>query len=301
MIPPIRHLAAICLLCVVLPAAAGAETLHADFADGECFVRTESGWLPLSSGDLVAEDAVIRMGPGALLEIGGESIRLSIAKEGIYDLARTVGEARERRPWNPGRILASIALKNEAGFGHRVETVMGVRAKQQNFPTEGLLEWVDEEDPAQLVRDGAAALEAGRIDEAVSRFDDAVSAVDPDPIGTRITIAGHWIRAGMSALALRFLTPAEADGFHPRFGEISLLKARLLLETGSFDEAVELLDRTIPLLESGSDAQAGWILLAIAHRGTGSVSDARQALEHARAVDPASELAKEAENLAGQL
>jgi len=293
------------VLCLVLAAfPAAAQNLRVEYSEGEVQVAAGSGWKDLNPGDSLPATAKIRLAADGLLDLAQGSTRLSVSQPGTYVVADLLAAAKKVSSWQLGQVVGTKlkgAVSGTASVqGARASTAGGARAGKAGEPAP--IEWVEASESDEAIADGRYLMEAGRYDEALQVFQDALKKAEAGEAGTlTYYIASVHAHQSRTALALRSLDRVKLEPQEPMYGELVLLKGQLLLESLAFNDALALFTRQLQLNPAGDFAQALLILTSYSYRGLGKNDGARESLQKAVRLNAGSELGQEASRLLSQL
>ena len=262
-----------------------------DYLDGIVEIREGTSWIEIDLGDELFADSVIRLDEDTMVEISGKGMRLTITEQGIYSVADLLDNNNRVASWGIGSVLGSKlgALTGESKQGKTA--VMGVRAAAADSGPE--LSWMDEGE--ELLAEGKLLLQSGDYEEAVEIFEEGYDFADIDEEQQFLFHIGYaYALQGRNAQAMKYLTQVEAEISAPFFADLVLLKGQLLVQSLSFQAAIELFDLYLKSLPGGEHSQAILFLSAICRQGLNDEAEAFSLLKAARDLDPASEIGRAA-------
>lgn len=287
-------------LAVALAAPAAAQEITVSWIEGSVGRQVAGGWKAVLLGDSLPLDSTVRLEAKALLECTSAGDRLLLSKPGLYSLKALLGQLRAARQAGADKALGTVLSRLVSKPAWYQEAVGGVRGADQSG---GGMEdqWIVE-DASTNIKAGKELLEAGKAVEAAAQFETACQAAD----GETLMDAQFWLAearsmAGESAKAWRLvssLTPYEGADWAPDF---ILLKAKVLVDASSFEEAAAWLQGPGLSLQSDNYRAPSWhFLLGLAYRGAGDGARANQAFSRAAALSPDSDIGKAAAALKGR-
>jgi tetratricopeptide (TPR) repeat protein len=282
------------LLFLVLTAASSlpAEPLTVEYLDGVLEVQRGGRWAPVDFGDLLQESDLVRLAPGALAELSSGSVRLTLSSAGTYRVADLLASSRRVASWGVAALM-SDKLKTIAQSGQKGEvTTMGVRGAEAGAVT---LEWM--EGGQETVEQGQVLMAAGKYEQAARLFEEGLdSALDQQEEQTLLFYAGYsWALAGRDTQAWRHLLRVQDDPRSAWFSELVLLKGRLLIESLSFRQALDLFDRYLQSYPGGAQIQEVTFLSGLCWAGLGDSGQAQALLRRTWEIDPSSAVGREAQ------
>jgi tetratricopeptide (TPR) repeat protein len=273
---------------LVAAAAAFAQSLTVEYLDGTIELKTSKGWSALSIGDQVAVNGSIRVSQGGSVEFSLGKMRLSILKDGTYDISQLTKASEAGGDQGLGAAIAqklrSLSQGRQGG-----STTGGARGAEQD---RGNILWADDsETSGQQISD---LLSNGRYAEAIPVINKAVSEETgfAQKQEYHYYLASAYFALGESARAYRAISqtaPDAAAGYYPNY---VLLKASILLDGGAYTDALALLGVFLGSNPQTSYAQTAYLISALCSRGLGDQKTAKDALTKGLALDPNSDAAK---------
>lgn len=276
------------------------DDLGIRYREGEVSVRHADTWIPISIGDEVASDAVLRLGPDSYLELGDGTIALKIGRPGIYRIADSLeahaAEASESLFSRIQRRLRSV-LPASAG---RDPVTAGTRADET--PSIAEIEWIGGESVAELIEEGRFALASENIAMAVELFDEAALFATPAEEPEAAFYLGYSLfLSGESREALYWLQVYEPEADTYYYHEYVLTLAQAHLDVSAADEATGLLANY--LQSPGSEAElrpSAHLLMGLGYRMSGRLTRANRELNRVLSLAPESPEAAVATELLGR-
>lgn len=272
----------------LLAASAFAQSYSVTYSDGTVELKTIKGWSAISIGDTVPANASVRVSGSGSLELTRGKARITILKDGTYDVASL---ARASEKSGAGGVGATIAQKIQSltTDKSKTTTVGGVRAAEQGQQS---VTWAEESDE---VRSEVAALIAEKkyldaVKTLNSALKDTSSQADAEEFRYLTGVA--YYGAGRPAKAYRALSKVSADPGAQWYANYILLKAQLLVDSSDFSSALSLLRPFVSANPAGESAQLAYLLTYYCQKGLGNAADAKAALEAGYQIDPATDTAK---------
>ena len=225
-----------------------AQSSIVQFADGAVQIKSGTAWKALDIGQALAADAVVRLGPGALLELSAEGGRsLMLSKAGIYELAPLWKSAPAAKS-SATKVLGVVERMVAGTSAAPPSAVAGVRGASSD--SEDLLWLEDAEDPEALYASGRKAESEGRFAEAAVLYAEALrvtkdrSSLDKERAAvSAYSAARAFVAAGQMGRALSALKSADPDYSKEIRPFYALLEAALLAEFGDAEGARALVER----------------------------------------------------------
>jgi len=284
------------VLAVFGLAAAGslsAQGFSISYLDGRVETRTPKGWTALGIGDIVAADAQVRVSDGGALELQKGKVRITILKDGTYDIANLARASDRPGAGAVGMVLVQ-KLHGLTSTASRGGTTGGVRGAAQGSDAD--VTWVDESD--ETLSRARSLIDQKKFPEAVALLGPAIddSGSDAEKVALTCLIATAWYGQGQPARAYRALStiaPAPGSEWYPR---VVVLKAQVLVDAGSYADALVLLSPFIAAYPTGESAQAAYLLSYYCQKALGDLSSAHDSLENGFRIDPSTETAKLIDN-----
>jgi Flp pilus assembly protein TadD len=285
-------------LFLLVALGAAAQELQVAYTEGRVELAVGGGWRELAPGDRIASNAKIRLAQDGFVELAQGATRFSVSQPGVYLVADLVSASNKVASWKLSQVVGG-KLKAAVSGGARGDssTVGGVRADMASAPK--AVTW--DTGSQEALKEGLAKLDEGRFDDALAVFQDALEAYPGEEAIFYYFIATTHSRQQQIAKAMRALQNAALEPGEPMYMEVVLLKGQLLLQSLAFDEALALFDNNLSRNTQGGFAQALLILSAYSYQGLGKGQRAREALEKAVRLDPASEQGREAAQLLTEL
>jgi len=276
------------IFALMLAVSAFAQSYSVTYADGNVELLTAKGWSSLSIGDSVPATASVRVSGSGSLELTRGKSRITILKDGTYDVSSL---ARASEKTGSGSVGANIAQKIQSLTSDKSKTsaVGGVRAAEQGQQS---VTWAEESDE---VRSEVAAMFAEKkYDDALKTLNNALkdtsSQADVEEF-TYLTGVAYY-GAGQPARAYKVLSKVEANPSAQWYANYVLLKAQLLVDSADFSGALSILRPFITSNPSGESAQVAYLLTYYCQKGLGNAADAKAALEAGYQIDPTTDTAK---------
>jgi tetratricopeptide (TPR) repeat protein len=286
------RLTALCLTFVLtIGSVALAQELQVAYLDGRLEVLKGGRWQEIASGEAIPSGAALRLDKYSVAELAAGEARITLSQPGTYSTAELLRTYRESSRWGVARLVAE---KLRALFSRRTTqpmTAMALRGEQ--IAEEQGMGWMDEE---QEALDNARQLLAdGRYKQAVAKLEAALATAGPEARAQYLYLIGYgYSMAGGNGPALKALEQVEAPASAPYFADYVLLKSRLLAEGEAYGRALELLDSLPDLSPAPEVAQPALFLSAYCAQQLGDAASARQRLLKAQALDPESEIGRQA-------
>lgn len=288
----IRNLAALCVtFLLMIGAVAFAQELRVEYLDGRLEVLKGGRWQEAGSGEAIPSGVTLRLGEHSVAELAAGEARITLSQPGTYSTAELLRAYRESSRWGVGRLVAE---KLRSLFGRPTAqpmTAMAVRGEE--VAEERGIGWMDEE---QEAFDKARQLLAeGRYEQAVAELEKALKTAGSEDRPQYLYLIGFaYSMAGRNGPALKALEQARLPVTDPYFADYALLRSRLLVEGQGYGQAQDLLE----LLLGGSPAievaQPAWFLSAYCAQQLGDPLSARERLLKAQALDPGSDIGRQA-------
>jgi len=239
------------------------------------------GWAPLS---------------GMIL---GTRKYIDLPLEEVYDLRADPSEATNLIPQNPSDL--DLLRARLAGFGAEwpgatLAETSEVRARLESLgyvarSAAQKARYTEQDDPKRLIRldqlmlDGIAQYQSGRIAEAVRTYQQVI-AERPDMSLAALRLAFIQWESGAVGPAIDTLRAAAArqpDAEAGRDWDVDVRLATYLADTGAVGEAIRMLERVIAADPRNTDARTG---LGIAYARSNRTDDALRTFNSIRETDP---------------
>ncbi len=273
---------------LVFAAGAFAQAFTVSYLDGVAELQVSKAWQALSIGDLVAATATVRISQNGSLELQRAQSKITILKDGVYDMAALIKAAGTGATAAAGGSLAK-KLQTLVTEKPKSETVGGVRAEQAGT---GSVMWVDESDETrtkvQALFDQKQYTDALKVlNQAIA---DSSSDLDPDEL-TYLTGVAYY-GAGQTARAYKALTKVTPQPDAPWYARYVILKSQVLVDTLNFKDALAVLNPFISAYPTGEATQMAFLLSYYSQKGLGDAAAAKAALDAGYNLDPSTDTAK---------
>ncbi len=272
----------------MLAASAFAQSYSVTYSDGTVELKTTQGWTPLSIGDAVPASASVRISQSGSLEMIRGKARITILKDGTYDIAY-LARASEKSGASGVGAAISQKLQSLTSDKPKSTTVGGVRAAEQGQQS---VTWAEESD--EVRSEVSSSLAQKNYKEALKTLDDAIkNASSPADEAEFTYLTGvAYYGAGQTAKAYHALAKVTADPSAQWYPNYILLKAQTLVDSADFSGALEVLRPFVAANPSGETAQIAYLLTYYCQKGLGNAADAKAALEAGYQIDPKTDTAK---------
>jgi len=223
------------VLSIVVCTAIGALDFTVNYAEGSVETNADGGWHAVFAGETVSGSDQIRIGPGAFVELRGDSGVVRLSRPGTFavrDLSHLEESATELDT-AVGSLLRALVFKREI----RETTTAGARAS--DAASEPEVEWAGGMSAWDLMAKGIEYLAAGDPEEAYFEFEEAYLWAEPDEqsrIGYLYALTASQI--GERDLAREILAEIPLSDDEYWYVDAQLLRAELLLESGDAPGAV---------------------------------------------------------------
>jgi len=287
-------------ILIVVSFPVSGQTLFIDYLEGFVERSTNSYWEEVYIGDELSVDSTIRVSENGFAEFSLGDLKISVKQDGIYMLSDLVGSSKQVSSWGLGNLVSTKIKTALTSSGSGQTAVMGVRGAAAGGETD--IEWIEAGGSAELLQEGMTLLEKARYNEALDIFNEglAISFGEEEQlflyyVGYTQSLKGH------PALALNTLEMVEVDPQSSYYSDLILLRGRMLIESLSFNEALEFFKSHTNRYPEGDLTQAVLLLSSYCYRGLEDTFQALQVLQRAYELNPDSALGKEAQRLMGEL
>jgi tetratricopeptide (TPR) repeat protein len=275
----------------MIGAVASAQELRVIYLDGRLEVLRQGRWQEAGSGETIPSGATLRLGQHSVAELISGEARITLSQPGTYSTTELLRAYRESSRWGVARLMAEKLRFLFGRQGTQPMTAMALRGEE--MVEEQGIGWMDEE---QEALDRARQLLAdGHYEQAVAELERALKMAGPEAKPQFLYLIGFgWSMAGKNGPALKALEQAQPPASAPYFADYVLLKSRLLAEGEGYRQALELLDTLLGLSPVLDVAQPAWFLSAYCAQQLGDSLSARERLRKAQALDPGSDIGRQA-------
>jgi tetratricopeptide (TPR) repeat protein len=266
-----------------------AQAFSVSYLDGSVDLKTTKGWKALAIGDMVPVESSVRVSQNGSLELLRGKTRITLLKDGTYELASVVKSSEKPVM---GGVGTAIAQKLQSLTTEKPTTstaVGGVRGADQSSTS---VTWADENDETRS--QVQALLDNRKFAEAIQMLNQAISDTTTESEKNEFTYlkAVAYYGDGQAAQAYRALvrvTPQPEDSWYARY---IILKAQVLVDTRNFSDALALLTAFISANPSGEATQVAYLLSSYCQKGLGDAAGAKDSLNAGYTLDPSSDTAK---------
>jgi len=282
-----RTLLLVAVFAAVVLVGVSAQAFTVSYLDGTVELQTAKGWSAVSIGDRIPADATVRISDTGSLELVRTGAKITILKDGVFAVAGLAAGASS----GTSGVAGSIAQKLQTLVTEKPKSSAagGVRGADQSAPD---VTWVDENDEtraqAQALLDkkdwkGASLL----LQDAIKN---AGSDTDVAEFGYMLAVA--YDGAGQTARAYRALSKVNADPSAAWYARYVILRAKVLVDSRSFSDALGVLTPFISAYPTGEATQMAYLLTGISQEGLGNKSAARSAFDTGYQLDSTTDTAK---------
>jgi tetratricopeptide (TPR) repeat protein len=273
---------------LVLTAGIFAQAFSVSYLDGVAELQAAKVWKALSIGDKVPPDASVRISQNGSLELLRGKFRITILKDGVYDMA-ALAKATDKS--GAGGIGSTIAQKlaSLTTEKSKASQVGGVRAGEQGS---GPVLWVDENDETRgRVQ---ALLDQKQFADALKVLDQAItdSSEDADKAEFTYLTGVAYYGNGQTARAYHALAQISPQPDASWYARYVILKSQVLVDTSNFKDALAILSPFVAAFPTGEATQVAYLLTYYSQKGLGDQASARAALDAGYKLDPSTDTAK---------
>jgi tetratricopeptide (TPR) repeat protein len=276
------------VFALVLTAGISAQAFSVSYLDGVAELQAAKVWKALSIGDKVPADGSVRISQNGSLELLRGKLKITILKDGVYDMAVL---ARAADKSGAGGIGSTISQKLASLTTEKptATQVGGVRGAAQG---EAPVTWVDENDETRgrvqtLLDDKKFADALQVLDQAIK---DSTDNTDKAEFTYLMGVA--YYGNGQTARAYHALEQISPDPDAHWYARYVILKSQVLVDTSNFKDALAILSPFIAAFPTGEATQVAWLLTYYSQKGLGDQASARAALEAGYKLDPSTDTAK---------
>ena len=276
------------------------QNVTVEYLEGFVEISRDSNWEEVYIGDELPLDSTIRVSENGFAEFLLGDLKISVKEDGIYLLSDLVGSSKRVSSWGLGDLVSTKIKTALISSGSGQTAVMGVRGAAAGGETD--IEWIEAGGSADLLKEGMTLLEKARYSEALDIFNEGLAISFGEEEQLFLYYVGYTQSLkGQSALALNTLERVEVDPQSSYYSDLILLRGRMLIESLSFNEALEFFKSHTNRYPEGDLTQAVLILSSYCYRGLDDTFQALQVLQRANELNPDSALGKEAQRLMEEL
>jgi TolA-binding protein len=278
----------VAVLIAVFATSAFAQGFTVNYLDGTVELQSSKGWSPVSIGDKVPPDSMIRISQSGSLELLRARTKITLLKDGVYSMASLSAAAGNGGSSGVGSTIAR-KLQTLVVEKPKSNAVGGVRGAEQGTTS---VTWVDEDDETRTkVRD---YLDSGRYKDAVSLLNTSIkeSSSDSDTAEFTYLLGVAYYGEGQTARAFRSLisiTPQPDVSWYARY---VILKAQVLVDSQNYSDALGVLTPFISAYPTGEAAQVAYLLSGLSKSALGDKPGAKAAFDTGFQLKPQSDTAK---------
>lgn len=268
------------LLCLTSPLSA--VDLKIDYLDGNLeYRRDNNAWQQLAIGDLIPEEASIRLSGNGFAELSAGARKITLTKDGVYnndDLA-----SDNTNSINLRQLIGSkfSSLINRADTSKN--TAAAVRARRAS--DYGSIAW--EDDSTDYLQDGMTLMSKGDFLGARELFKRGAlwesGALQRECLFRQGEVEQILGNPRIARDTLTSIAPLETDPF---LGEYSVVMATLYIESREYAEADSILALYLDTNPKDEAAQSAWYLSALSMDAQGNKSGSRSNLQKAVELNP---------------
>jgi TolA-binding protein len=283
-----KRLLFVVALVAIAAAGAFAQAFTVNYLDGVVEQQTGKTWKALAIGDSVPADAVVKLSQTASLELQRGKTKISLLKDGTYDIASLAKAADKVTTTAVGSAITQ-KLQSLVAEKPKASAAGGVRGAEQGT---GGVTWVDEGDEskaqAQALLDQKQYTSAAKI--LAIAITDASSDQDTSELSYLLGVA--YYGAGQTTRAYSVLAKISPTTDLDWYGRYVLLKAQVLSDAGSYKDALAILGPFITAFPGGEAAQTAYLLTGICQKALGDAAAAKTAFDTGYQILPTSDTAK---------
>ena len=276
------------VFALVLTAGISAQAFSVSYLDGVAELQAAKAWTALSIGDKVPADGNVRISQNGSLELLRGKLKITILKDGVYDIAAL---ARAADKSGAGGIGSAISQKLASLTTERSRPTQaaGVRGELQG---EAPVTWVDENDETR--GKVQALLDDKKFADALKVLDQAIQDSTDDSEKAEFTYLKGvaYYDNGETARAYKVLEQVSPDPDTGWYARYVILKSQVLVDTSNFRDALAILSPFISASPTGEATQVAYLLTYYSQKGLGDQASARAALDAGYKLDPSTDTAK---------
>jgi tetratricopeptide (TPR) repeat protein len=279
----------VALFALIASAGLFAQAFSVSYLDGVVELKTAKGWQALSIGDQVAANASVRLSQDGSLELQRGKAKITLLKDGTYDLAALAKASDKPAAGGVGNTIAQ-KLATLTTEKPKASTAGGVRGAQQG--SGGGVMWVDESDETRS--QVKSLMDKKKYADAVTVLRQAISDSNSDAEKEEFgyLIGAAYYGAGQEAQAFRALAKVAPGPDAEYYARYVILKAQVLVDASSWKDALDVLTPFIAAFPKGEATQVAYLLTYYCQKGLGDQGSAAAALDAGYKLDPSTDTAK---------
>jgi tetratricopeptide (TPR) repeat protein len=272
-----RNCLAVATLAFAL-AGAAAQDLRVTWVEGAVTRASGATWIALKLDDPVAIDLTVKLEKDGYLELAGPGTKIAFSQPGSYQLKAIMAKRQGLDSGGLGKTVSRYITTLSNGPVSNAATIAGVRGAQQGV-SDGS-EWVTS-DTAIYLEAAKAYISAGSYDLAIGQLKEGLLGALPEEAPElKFYLAEASALAGRTREAfgwMKSLTVAGGEEWAPDYW---LLRAKLLVDTMAFQDAIDLLEGPAKAVAAIAQRESLYrLVLASAYRGLGDSANERAQLQ----------------------
>lgn len=281
----------ILIALIAFPIYLAADSPFVDYLDGYLDVKVGNGWEPLSIGDEISADDVLRLSDNGYAEILNGSTKITLDRDGLYNAYDLMSHTNNASVWSiKGSAITKIFKTSEQD--NRSSAVMGVRGDPQD---EEEIVWVD--DDVEFLEEGKKLYGQGKYDEALLSLEEGAEwyGTNFDEISFYKALCEYEL--GDPKAMRMTLDEMDPDPSASFFGDYVLFKGNVLIESRNYEKAIELFESYLDDSDDQSLEQDITFLSAFCLVELNKIDDARRKLSEVVELNRYSETGKQAASI----
>lgn len=270
--------------------------LTVSYVDGTAYLGSGSSWKVLSIGDSVTAETSIRLDAGAIVQLTGIGVDITLTQQGTYAIRDLLAARQKIGSAGIGKALSAFLTHLLTGPAHNQGTAAGVRGVNESKSADS--DWV-ESSAQENIQQGIDYIQSGKYDEAVEKLAQTLDeATEEELPEVHYYLAYAHSMNGNTIDAVRQLSGVKPPTGASWTGDFILLQAKLYLDTFAFAQEIQWLDQ--PGNDLSGDAQRVsiyYFLLGLGYRGVGDGPNATRSLSKVVSLAGESDLGKSASGL----
>jgi tetratricopeptide (TPR) repeat protein len=288
------------LLALLSVSGLDAQTLTVSYVDGHVQLQTASGLSTLSIGDSVPREGTLRVADASYVELAGQGLTIVCSQPGAYSVQALLSASKSIGATGAAHAISTLFSKLVSGPLKAQNAALGARGANQSKDTQ--TGWVTSDSEAYL-QSGKDLIRLEKYPEAIQELQEALEAAsDQERPEVRYYLASAHSLRGDVRSSFQQISKVTCSGGEPWAADYVLLKARILIDTSAFQQAISLLtEQGGELPQDAQRAPLYHFLLALSYQGVGDVADERENLARVVRIAAGTNIADVAKEMLGGL
>ncbi len=263
------------------------------YVDGDMTVQDNGSWDDVFSGDTLQGNSVVKVGANTIAELEITGRKIVLDKPGTFKIAELAAASRKVASFGNSINLKKFLTGSNRGASQ--SAVMGVRgAKADNDAND--VNWLT--DDTMALSDAKDLISSGKYKKAIRILNTNITdAFDEELPEYDFYLGKSYYLLGKPGKALSYLSKVAGDPSTAFYPDFVVLKGNLLLDSFSYNNALDLFNRYLKRDNKSETAQLVAFLSAKAYNALGKKSAAEEKLRMAVSLNGSNEVGRAAKKL----